>query len=1408
MWRFRVNLQATRTVQRNLDLGTAALSLALSFDASVTFTLTLTLNLELVIGIDRNALNTTGEGFYLQIESFTVTANAAAQDLDLGARLGILGLQVTGGNIALDASVTVAPVTTAEGAYADHRFSLAELANTPLASLVTATGSGNLHGTLPVTLGLLDDGGRPFETFSVSTTLSFGLDAGANSLFTGGAPKITVGDSSLAWFATLGANDLLGLLNQVRDWLNLFRNSAAFAQSIPFVQGLNLGKALDLAGAMDAAVNSLLTTTEGLPKFLSIQKLLDLVPVLGKADFVQRNPNNAASPYELTFHLDLNKVFNLGAVDLNFAGGLGESIASLTTNSKGAVTASVHAGFTLGVLLAPLDRGFQISLKDGSTFFLEVRGITSLDALETKVRDASSGKVRVVADEEHRGMIRLTDTSSGISTFRIEVVRGYKSSGGEEIRDPLVSDDDGDGMLTNLKLAEDTLTNHLFLKLDQADNFEVALELALTDLNAKARLLFVEAGVVHGRGSLRAALSLGLHDPGTGTAADNRITLTELLDALLDPARLGALVGGLDDLNFSGSASLVLPLEASLLGATLPGKPQITILWPDITNLSTLQPEFNQDAQDYLRLAQDLFEQGISGGLMGIVRFLSTLENFGVLREKLPGINRSVVELLQMDDALDAVRLALEAGPPAVVQGLESALKGALKLPQDSPDVGVTLDGGPEARALKIHLRLATNYSRKMPLDVSLASLGLSGVSNLFDVGGKALVTVEASGTLTIDLGIDLTNPGNPQPFLYDSTALDIGAKVAGSGLEFTAALGPLGLFVLDGSIALNLDGAGTTPDPASFSVKFHDGNGDGRHYFSESLLNDLRTDLTGAAEVRLPLYFPTRSNPLIGIDSNLDKVPDLPSDLDSDGILDHHLVLRVASLSDPIGTLSLIGPKAEDFRAVFGNIDLMANLNAMTQSWTGIMDLLDQVLGGRVFGINLPLIGDQLKGAQRFVRELRQKVLDNFLYLGDSPHTDEIQRAIFDAVGPGGINWLKDANRDGIYTPQDVLLSGESNAEQVQFDLQLGQVADLVKLDSPIHFDVGLPGLGLELTGSVQVRLGFDLDLSIGINRDDGVYLVTDQSDSEFRVYLDARIPGMTLTGRLGFFTVSAQDDALDPSHITGSFVVDLKDPSGDGRLTLADLQSVLSNPGAVVDGRFSTRDRAVSGSQPAAYRWDADQGSASFSVAIDSGAFSTVTVPVTAVEGNQSLADLLTDLNNAINAVAPLKGKLQAQADKDGLLVLQLLQGGYFELANISANNPAAKKLFLQNGRSTDLSGPAGPAFINLDLRATVGQGLPALMADFSIAWGFDSADTGSGLAGFGSAPIVHFGNVGMVLGDFFGKLVGPIFAQIQSVTDPLRPIINTLSAPIPVISDLAGHPITLLDVAKYFGLADVED
>src|SRR5262249_55423648 len=107
---------------------------------------------------------------------------------------------------------------------------------------------------------------------------------------------------------------------------------------------------------------------------------------------------------------------------------------------------------------------------------------------------------------------------------------------------------------------------------------------------------------------------------------------------------------------------------------------------------------------------------------------------------------------------------------------------------------------------------------------------------------------------------------------------------------------------------------------------------------------------------------------------------------------------------------------------------------------------------------------------------------------------------------------------------------------------------------------------------------------------------------------------------------------------------------------------------------------------------------------------------------------------------------------------------------------------------------------AHINLDLVASFGgdTAFPHVLASFHLDWVFD-LDHGAG------TPQISVTAIYLDLGSFISDFLGPILDKIQDVTEPLQPILDLVTARIPILSDLAGETITLLTLAEIFGLLE---
>lgn len=255
-------------------------------------------------------------------------------------------------------------------------------------------------------------------------------------------------------------------------------------------------------------------------------------------------------------------------------------------------------------------------------------------------------------------------------------------------------------------------------------------------------------------------------------------------------------------------------------------------------------------------------------------------------------------------------------------------------------------------------------------------------------------------------------------------------------------------------------------------------------------------------------------------------------------------------------------------------------NLSEIRQGLDSLLSPLQTALDTLVYANNLPLVGDALKDATDstvdFLTELKNAV--NQLG-GNDASVAPIQQTLFN--GLDGLGWLRDSDDPGTnINPSDIKVS--ETAGEVRFNFSLGQTPS--SISTPIDFDIGLPGLGLEVTEGSRIRadLGFDFDLGFGVNKNTGFFFDTAASN-ELKLKLDVSTPDLMGKGTLGFLQLEVKDedadsnpsndgidadgDDVNPTQLNGTFGIDLQD--ADGKLTLADLAGI--NPTDLINANLS---------------------------------------------------------------------------------------------------------------------------------------------------------------------------------------------------------------------------------------------
>ena len=96
-----------------------------------------------------------------------------------------------------------------------------------------------------------------------------------------------------------------------------------------------------------------------------------------------------------------------------------------------------------------------------------------------------------------------------------------------------------------------------------------------------------------------------------------------------------------------------------------------------------------------------------------------------------------------------------------------------------------------------------------------------------------------------------------------------------------------------------------------------------------------------------------------------------------------------------------------------------------------------------------------------------------------------------------------------------------------------------------------------------------------------------------------------------------------------------------------------------------------------------------------------------------------------------------------------------------------------------------------LHLTSSVTSSANFPHLEADFRLVWMYHTGGANNGVQALG------FDNVRLNLGEFVSRTITPLLQDINSTLKPLLPIAQVLGTPLPVLSDLAGSNVTLLDL-----------
>ncbi|MBC2714899.1 MAG: calcium-binding protein [Desulfobacteraceae bacterium] len=787
---------------------------------------------------------------------------------------------------------------------------------------------------------------------------------------------------------------------------------------------------------------------------------------------------------------------------------------------------------------------------------------------------------------------------------------------------------------------------------------------------------------------------------------------------------------------------------------------------------------------------QDIAFDEVMNALKGLMDFLNEFDtSFDFFNTEIPFLGLSFDDVLGFVDPLKAAVQDIQQNPAGSLQALAQKIRENFGLPDFSkaadstaamasyfnqfgitnPTDVLSIDfdtlGGDDI--LRLDLRLPVGFKKALDVDLDLGDL--SGV-DLGPLSLQGAAGLGATGYVDAKLAFGI-NLDTGDVYLYENdTSIAGSLKAYSDTLTFNAALGPLGLFITGGTarVDMGFDFSGATGGWVSLA--------DAASVFGDFDLNGITTPMINAT---LPLYFPT----------------------DSDYLGDIRFNPTVSLTGGDFAFDNLI-PYVPDLSSIdFSNLSLFDNIGLTIDALDLFLEQTQNFLYGEVFGIDLPFIGDKLAAGGDFIEGVRSQVIKPFRELVENaPQVggDLVQNFLFTILGPGGDVW--DLSDGAIYynafhslpglgklvdptdgTPVDwdtfnpgnvdsdtaddyitFTWDGQDTAnnwmdDQIQWDFRLG---DRFTPDIDLGFDIGFPALGLESDATLNLQLLWDLAIGIGVNRTDGAYIdidnprkldvagtpgsATDDIDVADELYLRADAwfdPGQRLSGKLAFLQVD---------------IFSLGDSTPDSPSTAyTDFRSRFN-----VDGTWDNFDQAY-----------INPSSGNLEPRTDAGGD-------TAEDDTRLTAIFQVDLYNADDTAT----------EKDERL-------GFSELGKLRVDVDLAAEAEVNLGLVAKFNEDIIP-----DAVAAL---LPEVGAQFVLDW--ETGDLTDGFEMSEWLELVEFRHVSIDMGSFLGDFLGPVVEKIQEITDPLQPIIDVLTARIPVVSDLAGRTITLVDIAGLTGYVE---
>ncbi|MCL5281932.1 MAG: hypothetical protein M1376_18715 [Planctomycetes bacterium] len=645
-------------------------------------------------------------------------------------------------------------------------------------------------------------------------------------------------------------------------------------------------------------------------------------------------------------------------------------------------------------------------------------------------------------------------------------------------------------------------------------------------------------------------------------------------------------------------------------------------------------------------------------------------------------------------------------------------------------------------------------------------SFGLPQGANVFDL--KLVNNGDADSDLKDMLRITINLPksfNQPLPI-----GIDLSSQIPGVSLLGSAGLGGTGSLDAQFTFGINLDdlddivlftedaltGIGGHIAANSDTLAFNAALGQLGVFVKEGNANfnlDFGFTAGGATDATIPLNADAISAFTAALTGSADVTLPVfyPTQSDYVGDIDYDATFAISPTggldTDPI--LVVTSNPTGGFESLdYADFSIFDNLSLMIDAGDLLLSNLQDILDGRVFNFSLPIVGDKLGAGADFIEDLRQAIMQPFRNLVENA-TDAtgelVQYFLFAILGPGGAKVTYEV--EGVDLIADSLpgLGLLRNLNETPLVDKPSYTAS--DIGAAIAYTKDLDGQGGNDFAQWNFVLGGSYTPGVSMNFDLGVPALGFSGDVGLDVDIDWTLGlGFGISLLDGAYIDISRDDYATPD-------VEENDPELE----------ITVNAGL-------TKNTEIEGQLLFLQLDMTNNDSAGTQFAFD------------------TYGDVTPDDNDPTHFFARFTVDLVDQADPDAENL------AYSELGNLDTA--------VTVGADAEVNLGLRLQFNDEILPATISALLPAVQADFVLDWQITDTVLTEDLKLSDGLKHVAFLDVGLDLGSFLGDLVVPIVDKIQEVTEPLQPIVDIVTARIPLISDVAGRTVTLIDLASIFG------